>query len=258
MNPKIIVHSPDVAFGRLEFTISENPGLLQSVAQSKFEFLFDVINSAAYPHLWKVWNYVPHINEEVNGIERYKEFNAGRAAGFASRKITTKPAACALGSSDENLVIYFLAGKELPTVIENPRQVSAYDYPTTFGHAPPLFSRASIIELSDRTLFFISGTASIVGHETKHLNDVKEQTLETIRNLEALFKVANTISQHPLTWIDLCYTVYVRYTADIPLVKEIAKKVLPSNQITYVTANICRKDLLVEIEANPKDLLTIQ
>ena len=55
------------------------------------------------------------------------------------------PAACALGSRNGSpLVIYFLASRQPVTPVENPRQISAYDYPAQYG-PKPAFSRASIL-----------------------------------------------------------------------------------------------------------------
>ena len=138
-----------------------------------------------YPHLARLWNYLPQINVETDGLERYRQFNSARRnALIAYRRDLTGnvPAACALGSvTGSPLVIYFLASRQAATAVENPRQVSAYEYPAQYG-PKPAFSRASIL---GNTLF-ISGTASIVGHETVHVGDVTAQTRETLANIEAL------------------------------------------------------------------------
>jgi hypothetical protein len=128
------------------------------------------------------------------------------------------------------------------TPVENPRQVSAYEYPAQYG-PKPAFSRASI--LGDT--LFISGTASIVGHETVHVDDVTGQTRETLANIEALVGEANRISgAGRFDMSTLAYKVYVRHATDLPLIQS---QLHTLTQVLYLQADICRQDLLVEIEA---------
>ena len=62
--------------------------------------------------------------------------------------------------------------------VENPRQVSAYRYPPTYGpRVADLLARGAGRTSAAATIaLFISGTASIVGHETVHQGDVRAQT----------------------------------------------------------------------------------
>jgi enamine deaminase RidA (YjgF/YER057c/UK114 family) len=148
------------------------------------------------------------------------------------------------------LVIYFLASRAAPTAIENPRQVSAYEYPPQYG-PKPAFSRASVLRETSGAILFISGTASIVGHQTVHAGDVAAQTRETLVNIEALLGEANRVSGAPRFDMDtLAYKVYVRNSADLPLIQSQLHTALgPQSQVVYLQADICRQDLLVEIEA---------
>ncbi len=104
------------------------------------------------------------------------------------------PAASALGFESGPLTICFFAAREaMPLAIENPRQVSAYKYPEDYGPRSPTFSRASAIELHGQTVLFISGTASIVGHQTMHAGDVVAQTQETIVNIKATVAIMHCV-----------------------------------------------------------------
>ncbi len=106
----------------------------------------------------------------------------------------TVPAACALGSpAGSPLSIYFLAARRPPKMIENPRQTSAYHYPPKFGRHRPIFSRACVWGEPGSGQLFVSGTASIVGHETIHRGDVVAQTRETMVNIGALLEEANRV-----------------------------------------------------------------
>jgi enamine deaminase RidA (YjgF/YER057c/UK114 family) len=135
--------------------------------------------------------------------------------------------------------------------VENPRQVSAYHYPPQYGSHRPAFSRAALLTQGDRRTLFISGTASIVGHESLHVGDCAAQTRETLANIAALLEEANRVAAG--THFDrgaLAYKAYVRRSADLPVVQRELTSVLgPDAQIVYLQADICRQDLLVEIEA---------
>ena len=164
----------------------------------------------------------------------------------------TVPAASALGSpAGSPLSIYFLAARRPPKMIENPRQTSAYHYPPKFGRHSPIFSRACVWGESGGSRLFVSGTASIVGHETIHRGDVIAQTRETIVNIGALLEQANRIvgsSRYSLDGLKL--KVYLRHPSDLPDVEATLAGLLPpAASIVYLQADVCREDLLVEIEA---------
>jgi chorismate lyase / 3-hydroxybenzoate synthase len=162
----------------------------------------------------------------------------------------TVPAACALGSpSGSPISIYFLAARRPPKMIENPRQTSAYHYPPKFGKHSPIFSRACVWGESAR--LFVSGTASIVGHETIHRGDVVAQTRETLVNIGALLEEANRVVGADRYSLDgLKLKVYVRNPADLPAIEAtLAQLLRPAAGIVYLQADVCREDLLVEIEA---------
>jgi enamine deaminase RidA (YjgF/YER057c/UK114 family) len=227
---------------------------LHTATSEAYREIFATLDELAYPHLLRVWNYLPQINVDTHGMERYRQFNSARRSALAAsgRDVTGNvPAACALGSVNGSpLVIYFLASRAAPTVIENPRQVSAYEYPPQYG-PKPAFSRASVLRETSGSILFISGTASIVGHQTVHPGDVAAQTRETLVNIEALLGEANRVSGAPRFGLEtLAYKVYVRNSADLPLIQSQLHTALGREaQVVYLQADICRQDLLVEIEA---------
>jgi chorismate lyase / 3-hydroxybenzoate synthase len=227
---------------------------LHAATEQAYREIFATLDELAYPHLLRVWNYLPQINVDTYGTERYQQFNSARRTALLAlgQKTTGNvPAACALGSVPGSLlVIYFLASREPPVAIENPRQVSAYEYPPQYG-PKPAFSRASILRDASGDLLFISGTASIVGHETVHAGDVVAQTKEILVNIEALLSEANRVSTSSRFAMEtLAYKVYVRNSTDLPLIQSQLETALGSAiQAIYLQADICRADLLVEIEA---------
>lgn len=235
----------------------EQTSVLQSATQTAYEHIFAVLDAQRFTHLLRIWNYLPQINTETFGLERYRQFNIGRQEAFlkAGRAaFKGAPAACALGSQGEHLVIYFIAARNEPIAIENPRQVSAYHYPTQYGPKAPTFSRASLTHTASQSLFFISGTASIIGHESVHVGDVTAQTQETFNNLDVVIANANantvTQAKQPWSYADLYLKVYVRHAQELDLIKTVIAQRAPQVlAVAYLQADICRDDLLVEIEA---------
>lgn len=239
------------------FDAIDNKTPLQQATESAYRQIFALIEQLNYPHIFRFWNYIADINTDSYALERYRQFNLGRHDAFVAFEravVGNVPAACALGYSQSKsalLSIAFVAGRVEPVAIENPRQISAYRYPEQYGPASPTFSRASLVTLKQSELLLISGTASIVGHETQHTTDAVIQAKEAMMNIDAILAEANTVSEHAFTLQDLHYRVYVRYPEHLSdIQKEIAQYVgsLPKN-IEYLRADICRLDLLLEIEA---------
>ncbi|MDB5829992.1 MAG: endoribonuclease protein [Variovorax sp.] len=259
---------------------------LSDLSHHAYSDLFKALDEAGTPHLLRIWNYLPRINgfndsddsaagnntgdtggSGGTGLERYRQFNFGRQQAFidADRPaFDGAPAACALGIRQGALSIRFLAGRKAPVPVENPRQVSAYRYPPTYGPRAPTFSRAALAEMGGGDVaLFISGTASIIGHETVHGGDVREQTRETLRNLAAVVDAANKAAgdlEAPydaarFTVPALDCVIYVRHIADVAAIREIIDEVLGAGShfathAVVLEADICRSDLLVEIEAH--------
>ncbi|MDT4870422.1 Chorismatase [compost metagenome] len=160
------------------------------------------------------------------------------------------PAACALGLAGGPLSIAFLAGSTPAVPIENPRQVSAYHYPAEYGPRSPTFSRVAMVYPPGQELLFISGTASIVGHQSVHLDDVVAQTRESLDNIEAVLAEAQRLSpQGFFALADLSYRVYIRHAADLGAVMAVMAGRVASAETLYLQADVCRSELLVEIEA---------
>ena len=101
------------------------------------------------------------------------------------------PAGTAVGTQRGALQIYFLAGAHPATHLGNPRQINAYDYPKIYGPHSPSFARATLCRSEGTTQLFISGTASVVGHQSQHEGRVDMQALETVTNLHALIERAH-------------------------------------------------------------------
>lgn len=237
-------------FGVLEL----NPELdIQAASYRAYKALLESCLDMDKPHLLRLWNFIPRITALENGEERYRLFNTGRREALIEEGYLAKygaPAACALGTHRGALKIAFLAATRPCTPIENPRQISAYNYPKDYGFNPPIFSRAAwFAQDGGKDILFLSGTASIVGHQSLHLGDVALQTHETVKNIQAVLQEANRLVDRNLWDLkNLQGQVFVRNPADMATIQGILKKHELVN-FTYVHADVCRAELLVEIEA---------
>ena len=148
--------------------------------------------------------------------------------------------------------MYFFAVRTAPLVIENPRQVSAYHYSQHYGPRSPTFSRAVVSSAGEQELLFVSGTASILGDRTVHPGDVTAQTRESLANIKTVITAANrVVKRSPFTMESLHYKVYVRNANNLEQVRvEVRRAVGSSAHVTFLQADICRSDLLVEVEAS--------
>jgi enamine deaminase RidA (YjgF/YER057c/UK114 family) len=249
--------TPDMLFGCI--TQPEPHGgrqpPLQEATLEAYRQICATLETEKYPHLLRVWNYLPDINRESHGTERYRQFNSARlhVLRASGRPITGGvPAASALGApADSPLVVYFLAARTAPIFVENPRQMSAYHYPRQYGTHRPVFSRATLLRQSGSLSLFISGTASIVGHRSVHVGDIGAQTRETLTNIQALLAEANRAAPGAgFTLRSLACKVYVRRPVDLPIIQAHLNEALGQDARTiFLQADICRQDLLIEIEA---------
>ncbi|MDO8208109.1 MAG: hypothetical protein Q7T38_09895 [Gallionella sp.] len=232
---------------------------LQQATESAYRQVFALLDALHFPYLLRFWNYIADINTISFGLERYQQFNRGRQDAFLAHGrdvVGNVPAACALGFSQGSsaqgpLTIAFLAGRVVPLSIENPRQISAYQYPPQYGPRSPTFSRAALVRMGQNEVLFVSGTASIVGHATLHANDVVAQTRETMANIEAVLAEVNRQAMQPgFDLASLSYKVYVRNPADLELIRaELVRCVGNELKAVFLRADVCREDLLLEIEA---------
>jgi enamine deaminase RidA (YjgF/YER057c/UK114 family) len=99
---------------------------------------------------------------------------------------------------------------------------------------------------------YVSGTAAIVGEEVVGHGDVARQTKATIRNIERLITLRNLrAAGAPVRSVGPRFAyvrTYVKNENDVPDVRKIVRGAFGDAPATFVVADICREDLLVEIE----------
>lgn len=229
----------------LECNVSDD---LENISELAYQNILQTIQDSEYQKLLRFWNIIPRINVGDGDDENYKRFCNGRLNAFNQFGVadTEYPAASAVGHYGDGITVYAITAKVNPVHIGNPRQTEAYEYPRQYGPSSPSFARAtsfSIPNTENQKLFFISGTASILGHDTVHIDDLSGQLHTTNDNILYLLKEAGLRRDdiHSLR-------VYLRHPEDAELTAKTIQAWYPNAQVNITHADICRANLLVEIE----------
>lgn len=236
------VAGPDILFAAWQQPDEE----LETSTEQAYVEIFAALRSLGYPHPLRIWNYFSRIHADECGLERYQAFCTGRARALEQLKVDeiNMPAATAIGTQTPGLFVYLIAARKPGQPVENPRQVSAYHYPRTYSPDSPAFARATRLDTPTGSQLLLSGTASIVGHQTRHIGDCAAQAREILANLRALQHAAGD-GIPALNWL----RVYLREAKDRDIVRAtLAHHLRPMPTLQWIQGDVCRRDLLVEIE----------
>lgn len=240
-------HDGGYLFGVLEID-ERAAGSIALAAKQAYAEIVQFTRSQRFGKVLRYWNYFSHINEGQADQERYRQFCTGRAQGLGVVDVGKLPAATAIGRQDDSplLQVYWLASHDAGLNIENPRQVSAYRYPRRYGPTSPSFSRAHLLPASQ---LLISGTASVVGHESHHVDDLRAQLNETLRNLQTVITCARQHQAELPAHLNGNSLLKV-YLRDPDLLRSVQDTLasLPDTPWIIVAGDICRADLLIEID----------
>lgn len=229
---------------------------------------------ATFNDVSRVWLYQGGITaeearEKNGGVERYRELNRARTDFFRQQESTGRmvpsrhghacyPASTGIGMSGGGLSVSCLGLQTdrddvVLQPLENPRQTSAFDYARRFSAKSPKFSRAMAVKIGDHVTTWISGTASILDSESVHLGDAAKQTEQTIDNIQRLIGEEN-FRRHGLPGLGAKLTdlakvrVYVKRPEDYEKCRSVCQARLDAIPTIYAIADVCRPELLVEIE----------
>lgn len=226
-----------------------------ALSEEVYTRLLDLIERHGYPYILRAWNVLRDINREQGGLERYRQFCLGRYEAIVKQRHVQEadwfPAASAVGSGAGGLCVYLVAAKSPGIPVENPRQVSAYRYPLQYGPRSPSFSRGLVKAWDQGTSLFVSGTASIVGHESRHSGNLGAQVRAALDNVEYVIAAAEEASGtafrlRPDTTI---LKAYIRHSEDYTRVRTLLEDHFGLDMpIAYLRADICRRELLFEID----------
>ena len=217
----------------------------------------------------RTWLYLGDILGTGGQTDRYSELNRARADHYQNRRFGSGliptgwdkpvfPASTAIGVDGRDVAMSCIALRTnrsdvalLP--LENPRQTSAYDYAHQHEAERPKFVRAMAVVAGELVTTFVSGTASITASRSRHDDDAEQQTRQSLDNIEALLAVDNFRCHGALgvgaTLDDLAVArVYIKRQTDYSAVRTTCQARLGDLPISYVLGDICRPELLVEIE----------
>jgi chorismate lyase/3-hydroxybenzoate synthase len=246
---------------RVENVLELTPEQFEQRTFDAYESLASRLAATALRHPVRFWNHVPCITDPADaGRDNYMVFNAGRFRAFTkwfggtSRFDRDVATASATGHWGRDLVIHCLATNASGTAVNNPRQVAPYHYSQRFGPLPPCFARAT--RLSDPPgMLLVGGTASVLGEDSVHVDDLPSQLGESFMNLAALVASAagRTGARASISYQYLSgfreLRVYYPHRRHAREIESAIVGSFPSlRRLETLHADLCRAELLVEIE----------
>lgn len=242
-------HNGEVLFAHLHLAESELTDLQRTTLRS-YVRIDALLRHFGYPCWLRMWNFLARITDGAGDAERYRRFAEGRyhALAFKPGFENQLPAATAVGSRDGGLNIFFIAAKLPGLQIENPRQLSAFRYPREYGPRSPSFSRATLKQWQGETHLYVSGTASIVGHESRHAGDSLAQLDEVHRNIDSLLEQAR-LRVPGAAFVPQQLKLYLRAGVALEPARLRARQLFGADApLICLEGDICRQDLLLEVE----------
>ena len=189
----------------------------------------------------RTWLYLPDIDAT------YDALNRARSEFFRHQGIHPPPASTGIQGIPYppdracSLDLLAIRGEEYPK--------TARMYCPTMNEAPDYgsaFSRGTVVEMGDRSILFLSGTASIdTGGQVAHLGDVAGQTNRMLLNIEALLEAQGATFEHLVSVI-----TYLKRKEDLETVQHGFRAWNFPEQIphTFCVADVCRPEWLIETE----------
>ena len=270
----------EVCIGRAEEM--DRQQLEHRTAQA-YTAIAEVLRRQRACHPVRLWNYLPDIHGDMGeGLDRYMAFNAGRFRAMTAWLGDPRPGDCvqqlatasAVGHHGADLVIHALAADRAGIGIENPRQTPSYRYSKRFGPSPPCFARATVLPREDEDpLILLGGTASVRGEESMHIANLTAQIAETLENLASLIGHVHEVcsdgtekgsgpfcrngpkgASHKrvltpfLSCIRELRVYYPRPSNEREIFDAVRQAIPSADAIELMPADLCRHELLVEIE----------
>jgi enamine deaminase RidA (YjgF/YER057c/UK114 family) len=224
---------------------------------------------ARWDHVVRTWLYLGDIVGLEGATQRYKELNRARTdfyrnIHFGNNHVAAGaghpiyPASTGIGTDGGDILMSCIAlatpRKDVHLVpLENPHQISAFDYAANHSPLSPKFARAMAVVAGSTATVFISGTASIIDSASCHADDVEAQTRQTLDNIAALISGEN-FARHGISGLGATLAhlaqvrVYIKRQSDYEKVRNVCEARLGELPTVYAVADVCRPELLVEIE----------
>jgi len=220
-----------------------------------------------FSNVVRQWNYIENIVGFTRKNQNYQIFNDVRSEYYSKSKFDHGyPSATGIGMDAGGIIVDFIAVREKNNTtiipIKSPVQSDAHKYSKEVlafndkaiksTETTPKFERAKAMVFDDKCMIFISGTAAIKGQISSEKDNAAAQTKLTLENIFQLVTTEN-LSKHNLHESKskanpAFFRVYVKNADDFSSVKAICEKMIGNIPAIYVKADICRPELLVEIE----------
>ena len=238
----------------------------EEATTSAYEAIRRELQGRTASHPLRLWNFIPRLLSPLEELpHRYMAFNAGRYRSYSqwfdhgpdfARHI---PTATGVGHDGGALLIHCLSCQSPGSAVENPRQISSYRYSHKFGPLPPCFARATRIgspgTAESPPWLLVGGTASVKGEESVHGSDLEAQARETFLNLAAVVAAGERrMISDAKDSLDLWrryrhLRIYYVNPEDLPKLSERVEAHFHGlESVEYRQADLCRPELLVEIE----------
>ncbi len=202
-----------------------------------------------FSNVFRTWFYLDDI------LDWYGGFNKVRNEFFKAHRVFDGlvPASTGVGGSNSSgtAVVADLLAVEIkdPRVqlkpLPSPLQCPALDYGSSF-------SRAVELSLPGQRRVYVSGTASIAPDgRTEHVGDVRKQIALTMDVVAAI------LNSRQLGWEDITRGIgYLKHAEDAQHFAEYCREAkLPEMPVVIAKNDICRDDLLFEIEVDAAKLM---
>jgi len=236
-------------------------------SERSFKQIKDILDQTGltFSDIVRQWNYVTNIlgkESSDKGVrQNYQEFNEVRGDWYSQNGLVKNfPAATGIGTLGEGVRLEILAGKAEKGMaiisLKNPCQQDAHQYSKEqlvgdVRESTPLFERGKMVFGTGRGHIWVSGTAAIRGEESID-GSVLKQTEITCENIDQLVDVKNLVESglSPGNYVlnPLYVRAYVKDGHDGQPVRQFLEKRYAGALIHVLTADVCREELLVEIE----------
>jgi enamine deaminase RidA (YjgF/YER057c/UK114 family) len=213
------------------------------------------------------WNYIEQITHLKGGNQNYQNFNDARSHFYQKTKWSEGfPAATGIGISFGGVIIdldaIYTNGSGIKIIpLNNTLQVPAHGYSHSVLIGPgegagiqlttPKFERAKVVLFDKEGVIYISGTAAIRGEMSLMDKGIEEQTRITLENIEHLISPETLAGSGagPFGKIEITsLRIYLKEESFFKPCKRIVDDKYAGVPAVYLKADICREELLVEIE----------
>lgn len=241
---------------------------IKDAYQIAFEKAQDILKfeNMSFGDIYRQWNYIGEITryQSAYSMHNYQIFNNIRGEFYDRTNFENDyPSATGIGMDIPGVILSFWAaiGKNMEiTPIYNNLQVEAYEYSEKQllvdkemhlnEKCTPRFTRAKYVHSSIFNDLFLSGTASIRGEVSLHVDDIEKQAKVTIENIQQLLSATKEeiafFSDKKIKVKHL--RVYIKSQEDVNKAVSVVDNYFTDISIVYIIADVCRSELLIEIE----------